>query len=278
MRILALPILLCAVALSAAPRVETRTEPLAMGANLRISQGDGKVEIKGWDRPEVQLVAEFVKGSHRGEARLEVRRVADGLEIEVDRHRRRRIRILFFGHFREPLCNLTLMVPRKLNVDVRTVDGPIGIQDLDGYAGCHTVDGAIRLQDIRGEVHAKAVDGAIDARDLKARLKGGTVDGNISLARVEGGLDVHTVDGSITAEGLDGWGEGIALRTVDGSIRVKLGQAKGNLEARAVDGKVRVTLPGATNTSLKRNHVTCAIPGRDQKITMRTVDGNIDVD
>lgn len=279
MRIQAISFLLCA-ALSAAPpsRTETRTEPLAMGANLRISQGDGKVEIKGWDKPEVQLVAEFVRGSNSGEAKLEVRRVADGLEIDVDRHRRRRIRILFFGRFHDPVVNLTLMVPRKLNVEVRTVDGAIGIQDLEGYAGCHSVDGPIRLQDISGEVHAKAVDGAITARNLKARLKGGTVDGDITLSQVEGGVNVHTVDGSITAEGLDGWGEGLAFRTVDGAIKVKLGKATGNLEAKAVDGRVRSDLPGAVYAGNKRNRFTCSIPGRDQKITFRTVDGNIDIE
>ena len=86
------------------------------------------------------------------------------------------------------------------------------------------------------------------------------------------------MDGSITAEGLDGWGEGIAFRTVDGAIKVHLGQAKGTLEARAVDGRVRSTLPGAAYAGNKRNHFTCTIPGRDQKITLRTVDGNIDID
>ncbi|BDU71375.1 DUF4097 family beta strand repeat-containing protein [Mesoterricola silvestris] len=279
MRLLPIPFLLCA-ALAAAPpfRTETRTEPLAMGANLRITQGDGKVEIKGWDRPEVQLVAEFETGRMRGEAKLEVRRVADGLEIEVDRMKRRRIRFLFFGRYHDPVCNLTLMVPRRLNVEVRTVDGAVGIQELEGYAGCRTVDGPIRLQDISGEVHARAVDGTITARNLKARIKGGTVDGNIALSQVEGGVDVHSVDGSITAEGLDGWGEGLAFRTVDGSIKVKLGQAKGNLEAKAVDGRVRANLPGAVYAGNKRNRFTCAIPGRDQKITFRTVDGNIDIE
>jgi len=279
MRIQMLSLILCA-ALSAAPpsRTETRTEPLAMGANLRITQGDGKVEIKGWDKPEVQLVAEFVPGSHRGEAKLEVRRVADGLEIDVDRQRRRRVRILFFGRVHDPVCNLTLMVPRKLNVEVRTVDGAIGIRDLEGYAGCRSVDGPIRLEDVSGEVHARAVDGTLTARNLKARIKGGTMDGNITLSRVEGGVDVHTVDGSITAEDLDGWGEGLAFRTVDGSIKVKLGGAKGNLEAKAVDGRVRANLPGAAYAENKRNRFTCAIPGREQKITFRTVDGNIDIE
>ena len=278
MTLRSLPLLLCAAGLLAAAqpsRTETRTEALPMGAKLWISQGDGKVDVKGWDKAEVQLVAEFIPGSGNREAQLEVRRVADGLQIEVKRQHYH-FAFFSFGHGRGPLCNLTLMVPRKLNLDARSVDGSISVQDLDGYAGCHTVDGAITLTNLSGEVHVRAVDGAITAHHLKARMKGGSVDGNITLDQVEGGLDLNTVDGSIHAEGLDGWGEGIALRTVDGNIRVKLGQAKGNLEARAVDGTIRTSLVGLERS--KTNRVTGTLPGRDQKISLRTVDGNIDLE
>jgi len=131
MRSAALPLLFCAAALlpAAQPaRMETRTEALVMGAKLWISQGDGKVGVQGWDRPEVQLMAEFVPGSGRREAELEVRRVAGGLEIQVQQRRRHPFLFFGFGRFREPVCNLTLRVPRKLLLDVRSVDGDI---DLD---------------------------------------------------------------------------------------------------------------------------------------------------
>ena len=270
-------LLLCAASLLSAAqptRTETRTEPLAMGSKLWISQSDGKVDVKGWDRPEVQLVAEFITGPHQDEARLEVTRVPEGLRIEVGR--RHHFRFFVFRWRREPVCNLTLMVPRKLSMDIRAVDGGISVQALEGYAGCRTVDGPISLKDISGEVHVRAVDGAITARNLRARIKGGTVDGSITLEQVEGGLDLRTVDGSIRAEGLDGWGEGISLNTVDGNISVKLGQAKGYLELRAVDGTIRSKVAGLELT--KANRLTGQIPGRDQKITLKTVDGNIDVE
>jgi len=253
-------------------RTETRTEALAMGSNLWIDQGDGTVDVKGWDKPEVQLVAEYLPGAGGRQAELEVRRVGGGLKIGVKRQHRHFF-IFSVGRFHSPACNLTLMVPRKLNLEVRTVDGRIHVQDLEGYADCHSVDGAISLDGVSGEVHVKAVDGAVTARHLKARIKGGTVDGSITLEQVEGGVDLHTVDGTIHADGLDGWGEGIALRTVDGDIRVKLGQAKGNLEARSADGSIRTQLPGLERTH--RNRLTGLIPGRDQKISLRTVDGSI---
>ena len=88
MTLRALPLLLSTAMLlpAAQPtRTETLHEPLAMGAKLWIKQGDGKVDIKGWDKAEVELVAEYVEGTNHAQAKLEVRQVPEGLEIEVDR-------------------------------------------------------------------------------------------------------------------------------------------------------------------------------------------------
>jgi len=262
-------------ALAEAPRVEQRQEPLAMGAKLCIQQGDGRVSIEGWDRAELALVAEFCDDARGGKADLMLRRVADGLEIEVQEPRRQRF---FLGRSQPALCHLTLKVPRKLNVAVRSLDGDISVKDLEGYARCETVDGGIRLEGFSGEAHTRTVDGRIEARDLKARIKGRTVDGGIHLERVSGGVDLSTTDGNIEASDLDGWGEGIFLTTVDGSIRVKLGQAKGLLDAKTADGNLDATAPGLQIQEMGTHRLRARIPGREQAINLRTGDGDIHVE
>ncbi len=255
-------------------RTLARTEPLAMGGRLWIQQVDGRVSLQGWDRPEVSLVAEFHDGSGGEKAELEVRPVGGGLEIEVriPRHR------FTFGFHRTPVCHLTLKVPRRLNVAARSVDGDITVQDLEDYASCETVDGRIRLENLKGEAHVQAVDGSIEARNLNARIKGGTVDGNIELERVEGGIDLKTVDGRIQASTLDGWGEGIRLETVDGSIHVSLDGAMGRLEARTADGSIHHSL-GRLEVQESREHLLRGrLPGREQEIRLSTVEGDIRID
>lgn len=255
-------------------RTMERVEPLAMGAKLWIKQVDGRIALQGWDRPEVSLLAEFHDGSGGEKAELQLRAVSEGLEIEVrvPRHR------LVFGFHRSPRCHLTLKVPRRLNVAARSADGNITVQDLEGYARCETVDGHIRLENLKGEAHVHAADGNITARNLKARIKGGTVDGRIELERVEGGIDLKTVDGRIQASELDGWGEGIRLETVDGSIHVTLGAATGRLEARTTDGAIRQTHAHLQVQEAKEHLLKGRIPGREQEIRLRTVDGGIRID
>ena len=265
---------LASLAAQTPSRTLPRVEPLAMGAKLWIKQVDGHIALQGWDRPEVSLVAEFHDGSGGERAELEMRQVGEGVEIEVriPRHR------FIFGFHRAPVCNLTLKVPRRLNVAARTVDGNIAVQDLDGYARCETVDGRITLENLKGEAYVHAVDGAISARNLNARIKGGTVDGNIDLERVAGGIDLKTVDGRIQATDLDGWGEGIRLETVDGPIHVTLGSATGRIEARTGEGSIRNTHGGLEVLETREHLLKGRIPGREQEIRLRTTDGGIRID
>ena len=234
-------------------RTLERVEPLAMGTKLWIKQVDGRIALQGWDRPEVSLVAEFHDGSAGEKAELEMRVVPEGMEIEVrvPRHR------FVIGFHRSPRCHLTLKVPRRLNVAARSADGSITVQDLEGYARCETADGNILLENLKGEAYVHAVDGNITARNLKARIKGGTVDGRIELERVEGGID---------------------LRTVDGSIHATLGAATGRLEARTTDGAIRQAHAHLQIQEAKEHLLKGRIPGREQEIRLRTVDGGIRID
>lgn len=255
-------------------RTETRREALAMGAKLWIQQVDGRVDVQGWDRPELELTAEFHDGSHGTKAELLLRKVAEGIEVEVKVPKVTRRLFPFHAH-RSPRCELTLKVPRRLCLAVHSVDGGIRVTDLDGYARCEAVDGGISLENLSGEVLARTTDGDIEARRLRARISGGTVDGRITLESVEGGVDLSTTDGSIRAAQLDGWGEGIQLGTVDGSIFVKLGQARGDVDASTVDGSVQVSHPDLQIIETRRHHLRAKIPGRDQAIRLRTIDGSI---
>lgn len=256
-------------------QTETRREPLAMGAKLWVKQKDGRVEIQGWDRSEVEVVGTFLDSSRGERVLLDLHRVAEGLEIELrhpkDTH-------FTFGSYTSARCNLVIKVPRKLNLAVQSVDGDISVKNVEGFARCESVDGNIRLEDLSGEGWVQTVDGRIEGKRLKARLKGSTVDGRIHLEDVEGGLDLHTVDGNIEARHLNGWQEGISLRTVEGSIKVILGQAKGQVEARSKDGAIRCTAPNLVFQEQRNGLMRAEIPGSTQEIRLRSTGGDIRIE
>ncbi|HND00067.1 MAG TPA: DUF4097 family beta strand repeat-containing protein, partial [Myxococcota bacterium] len=175
-----------------------------------------------------------------------------------------------------PRCEMTLQVPYKLLVHARTVNGPVTVQKLEGYARCETTNGGVRLEDISGEVHADTTNGPIEARRLKARLKADTTNGRVVLEDVEGGLQVETTNGSVTASGLDGWGEGIRIETTNGSINLELGKATGDLIAENSNGSIESTVKGATvQGEISKHRLHLKVPGRDQKIRLETSNGSI---
>lgn len=271
------PVLACTLNAATPSRVEQRTEPLAMGQKLWVSQVDGNVEVQGWDRPEVSLEARYFDGGRDRRCTLEVNRVAEGLEIKVHEPRSRGW-LFSIGSFRSPSCDLVLKVPRRIAMVVHAVDGDLAFRDVDGYVGARTVDGDLRFESIRGEVHANTVDGSIVGKGLDARIKAGTVDGDVTLHGVAGGLAVHTVDGSVEATDLDGWGEGIEVRTVDGNIHVRLGAATGKVQARTVDGHIEVHHPALKVDHLNGGRMEGSVPGRAQAISLATGDGDIRLD
>ncbi len=91
-------------------RAPAWAEPLVMGGRLWIRQMDGHVAVQDWERSEVALVAAFHDGSGRERAELEVRQVAEGLEVGVRIPRWGFIH----GFQRSPTCDLAIRVPRRL--------------------------------------------------------------------------------------------------------------------------------------------------------------------
>lgn len=91
-------------------RTPAWAEPVALGARLWIRQMEGHVAVQGWDRSEVALVACLRDGRGNGWAELEVRQVAEGLELQVRVPRRS-----FILGFRRSLgCDVAIRVPRRL--------------------------------------------------------------------------------------------------------------------------------------------------------------------
>jgi DUF4097 and DUF4098 domain-containing protein YvlB len=170
---------------------------------------------------------------------------------------------------------MTLFVPRKLSGYFRTTNGSIFISYLGGYAHCETNNGDIEVKHFAGEAKVETKNGTINAQDLQARIKATTVNGQVNLIEVEGGIVAETTNGSILAKALDGWGEGISLATTNGSIEISLGDASGEIMAESAEGGLDVHIPDAKVISISKRVTRLRVPGRKQKISLRTTHGTI---
>jgi DUF4097 and DUF4098 domain-containing protein YvlB len=93
-----------------------------------------------------------------------------------------------------------IVVPRTVNLDLRTFGGNINMGDSDGFVTLRTTGGAVTVGRIRGKTAIISQGGFIKAGDLgsDAELRI-TNAGSLTVGNVAGDAELHTAGGPITA-------------------------------------------------------------------------------
>jgi DUF4097 and DUF4098 domain-containing protein YvlB len=196
---------------------------------VALSTFDGSIEIRAWDRPEVEVVVERRGVSKAAAREIEVRAQQNGSRITVDVTAPKRTGIRGNG---SRSARMIVSLPASSNVAARTGDG------------------SIRLERITGRLDLRSGDGSIHGHDLSGDLKAQTGDGSVALERVTGSLDVDTGDGSVSASGRF---SSLRARSGDGSVSIHAesgSAATGGWDLSTGDGSVTLELPAEFNGEL----------------------------
>ena len=253
-------------------RILIRSEKLEPGSKLWVKNRNGDVRVVGWEKEEVHLIAEIRDTDRR---RVDLVIQSRGADLDIETVFQQPFWSFDWGLVQSPRCQITLFVPHRVLGYFRTTNGSLFVSYLDGYARCETNNGDVEVKHFTGEALIETKNGTIEAQDLQARIKAVTTNGRVSLVDVEGGVAVETINGNIVAKGLDGWGEGITLTTANGSIDVALGDASGEITAEGNEGGVDIRLPDLRAVEVSKRVSRLRVPGRMQKIHLRTANGTI---
>lgn len=117
--------------------------------------------------------------------------------------------------------NLSVALPSRLQVTVKTLNGNIRVSNTNAKTICSTLNGSVFAKDITGGVSVRVLNGQVSLRNIR----------EVS--------DVRTTNGNVTATGISGSGRLVA---VNGSISALLGQLHGNWNLSTVNGDVRCRL------------------------------------
>ncbi|HUO85551.1 MAG TPA: DUF4097 family beta strand repeat-containing protein [Thermoanaerobaculia bacterium] len=239
---------------SAETRTETVTKTLAVsaGASLMLSNDNGGVTVRSWDRPEVKIQAEK---NARGRSSA-VREAMENLRVEIEssgnaidvrtRGPRRGGDSFFHWLARSSVdtwVNYEITVPRDFDLTVETVNGGIKAADLSGALSFETVNGSIEVGRSAGAISASTVNGSIrvdmDRVDASRGLSFGTTNGKVVLVLPDGfrgDIDASTTNGSIRSDfpvtstsfrktrlkgSINGGGPLLRIRTTNGSITLE---------------------------------------------------------
>jgi hypothetical protein len=249
--------------------------------DLHLYSFDGGIEVRSWDKPEVLVQIEKRGQDKEAVAKIEILSEQKDDTIQVEARYSGRTGFVGFGVYHSPSARLVASVPRNTNLVIRTGDGAVVVERVNGRTEIRTSDGAIRTSETTGELLAETSDGSIQIEDVTGRVEARTGDGSIRLTGTPSVLRARSGDGSIAmrirsgASMLEDW----MIATNDGSVSIELPDGfNAEIEAEpSSGGRVRNDLTLTSQTGGTRDART--LKGRlgdgGKRLTLRTGDGTI---
>ncbi len=168
--------------------------------SITIEQPQGKLELNGWDKQEVRVVAHKHARDDKALDQLTVEFVmADG-KVRI------RTGVRVDNTFR-PLpasdgagIDLTVTAPRNVNLRAQTWAGNMDVSGFRSGAELSSRGGEVHAWDIEGEVHTAALRGKQRLSAIRGNVEADGVTGDVELDAIDGEvLEARVVDGQIVA-------------------------------------------------------------------------------
>ena len=251
----------------------TKTYTVSNRANVRVETDDGSVTVTTGDTKEVEFRVEYqgytldkslhIDSSQHGDEVELVARIPHGFHIS-------------FGTMHR--LHVEVRMPKDADLQVRTGDGAVKVNNVSGTIDLHSGDGAISGSSLKGSVRIHTGDGSIEASDLDGKCDASSGDGRIRLSGRFDVLSAKSGDGSVVVEALRGskldssW----SVTSGDGSIDVALPpDLPVNIEASSGDGHISTDIPITMEGVISKSRVHGKMNGGGSTLTIHTGDGSI---
>jgi DUF4097 and DUF4098 domain-containing protein YvlB len=201
---------------------------------VEVSNVAGRLEIQGWDRPEVAVTGTLGAGVER----LDFTTTGNRTEVRV---------VLPKIHFgiSDGEARLVVRVPARSEVNANVVSADLVARGVTGRLALQSVSGEVEAEVAReARINTVSGDATLAARPETALLEIRTVSGGVVVrGGPRGEVSVATVSGD--AELALGPVNRARFKTVSGDLAAELGlAADARVEAESVSGDVKLTFGG----------------------------------
>lgn len=221
----------------------------------------GDIEIRGWDRDEVHVVAEF---DSRDADRIDfqVSETSRGVAVRSE-YRTRRNRS-------GSDVQVVVRVPSTYDLDVETMGGDLLVTGISGRLEGSSMGGDLELSALNGIVQMSTMGGDVSLSDSEVDGKVSTMGGDVDLRNVTGTVNGSTMGGDISYNNVRSpnttAGETVTVETMGGDIEID----------EALFGADVETMGGDITINKAAEFVRAGTMGGD--ITVREVDGWIELE
>jgi DUF4097 and DUF4098 domain-containing protein YvlB len=224
---------------------EVREVTLSGRDDLSVTAVNGSITVEAWDGDEIRVQARVqVKGDDAEETAAKVEIHTDGGDVYATgpKKEKKGWTRMFGGGDRAWRVSYRVMVPRDIELAVKTTNGGISVTGVAGDIEFDTTNGGVKV---------------INA--------GGNVEGSTTNGGVYVGLDPKA------------WGgDSIDLETTNGGIEVELpDEIDARIEARTTNGGVRVAHPVTIEKSSRTRLNGTIGDGSKARLRARTTNGGV---
>jgi Putative adhesin len=252
----------------------TKTFTVSGRARVKVETDDGGVRVSTGDIKQVEIRVVYTGYKLDKDLRVSTEQNGDSVDVVAKTSG---------GGFwswgvRHSSLRVEVHMPKDADLMVRSGDGSVEADSINGNVDVTTGDGSITVQGAKGNLKFHSGDGHIEARGLDGTVEASSGDGHISLEGRFDGLSIRTGDGSVTARAAAGskvvanW----SIHTGDGSVDLEVpGDLQANLDASTHDGHISLGLQVTVEGTFSSSSIHGKLNGGGQPLSIRTGDGSI---
>jgi hypothetical protein len=214
----------------------TVTGAVPAASRLRVTS-QGPVRVEGESGNEVSYTAEL---SVEARSQEDARRILTQNSIRVASNKGQ---VVLTAPGGPVTTSLTIRAPRLKLAVIRTSEGSVEANAIDGDLEVNSGGGDLKCDRIRGDCNLSTAGGDIQVGEVGGDLQCGTAGGHISVKNVRGDAVLETAGGRVE---IDHAGGDVRVDTAGGAIIV--GNAGGEVAAASGGGAIEVGKAGGVVT------------------------------
>jgi hypothetical protein len=181
--------------------------------NLRAG---GSISISGWDKDQLAVTVNFKNGDGK-DWDISFDKTAEGISIE-SRH-------AGSHHKKNGSTNFEINVPKRFDLELKTMGGGITIDHVEGEITGKTMGGDLELSHLKGSIDLKTMGGKISLTDSDIDGKVKTMGGRVLLENVVGDVSGSSMGGNVIYKNVKSrsgksTGKVVNISTMGGAINV----------------------------------------------------------
>jgi len=163
------------------------------------------------------------------------------------------------------------------DAQLKTASGSVSANDVGEDVRISTASGSVSVSNARGDVRINDLAGTIQVERPGGRVEAETASGAVEIQGASNDVKAHAASGRVSVQGNPGANSYWELKTVSGSVLLKVPAAANfHLSAQAVSGEIRTDIPIMIEEQGKRI-LRARMGSGGARVDVQTVSGEIRV-